>query len=261
MARRKSRGSTTIQRLCRLCLLPRTLRYSHIIPEFLFKDCYDERHRMVAVDRRPERPTYQQKGWREYLLCDDCEQFLNAEYEQPMKAQWIDTPKLPAHVRTNPIIIEGVNYDTFKLFHLSVLWRAAVASTGDFAQVKLGPHEERLRQMIRTKDAGGQTRYPLFSAVLVLPQNLSPAYDVVVPTSLTTIEGQRLYQTTYSGCVWGIAVASHSLSPRWNDLMLNREGRVIATVHDFRKFWVVGSALKSFKENRQLFGWPALSTF
>jgi hypothetical protein len=242
-------------------LLSQPLRYSHIIPEFLFQECYDERHRMVAVDRRPNRPTYQQKGWREYLLCDDCEQFLNVEYEQPMKAQWIDAPKLPLQVRTNPIIIEGVDYDTFKLFHLSVLWRAAVARTGDFAQVKLGPHEERLRQMIRAKDAGGPTRYPLFAAVLVRPHDLAPAHDVVVPTSLTTIEGQRLYQTTYGGCVWGIAVASHSLSAKWNDLMLNRMGRVIATVHDFRNFWVVGSALKSFQENRRLFGWPTLSSF
>ena len=248
----------SLQRVCRLCLAARPLRRSHVIPEFLFRLCYDELHRGLQIDRRPIPPRYLQKGWRERLLCDDCEQFLNEQYEKPMKAQWIEAPKLPTKVRTTPVHVQGLDYRTFKLFHLAVLWRAAVASTGDFAQINLGPHAERIRQMLLRKDPGSPDRYPLFAGVLVLPQNSEPAYDVVVPPSITSIEGQPLYQTVYGGCVWGIAVASHSLPEKWRLLMLSDSGGLLATAHDFRTFWTIRSALASYQANRQRFGWSRL---
>jgi hypothetical protein len=42
------------------------------------------------------------------------------------------------------VVIRGLDYSTFKLFHLSVLWRASVSSGPDFASVRLGVHEERI---------------------------------------------------------------------------------------------------------------------
>src|SRR3546814_17650673 len=60
---------------CALCLLPKPLQDSHIIPEFLYGVMYDAKHRYNVLRLAPERrERIEQKGVREQLLCRDCEQ-------------------------------------------------------------------------------------------------------------------------------------------------------------------------------------------
>src|SRR3546814_16606531 len=60
---------------CALCLLPKPLQDSHIIPEFLYGVMYDDKHRYNVLSLAPERrERIEQKGVREQLLCRDCEQ-------------------------------------------------------------------------------------------------------------------------------------------------------------------------------------------
>jgi len=68
--------------VCRLCLKPSILRNSHILPEFLYSEVYDEKHRGIAVSQ--ERDTVFQKELREYLLCQSCETKLS-RYEKYAK--------------------------------------------------------------------------------------------------------------------------------------------------------------------------------
>jgi len=75
---------------------------------------------LVAVHRTAKRWRFLQKGFRERLLCFDCEQFLNDRYEKPLKAEWLDSPSYRNRHRS-AIEINGLTYDTFKLCHLSVL--------------------------------------------------------------------------------------------------------------------------------------------
>ncbi len=64
---------------CRLCQLPKNLRQSHILPEFMYQNVYDQDPKrfytlkldLEEMDRSSSR--IQQKGIREYLLCDTCE--------------------------------------------------------------------------------------------------------------------------------------------------------------------------------------------
>ena len=60
---------------CALCLGEAPLRNSHVIPEFLYRSLYDEKHRLHQVSADPAQPNiYLQKGLREPLLCELCEQ-------------------------------------------------------------------------------------------------------------------------------------------------------------------------------------------
>lgn len=114
---------------CRLCLRPRRLRRSHIIPEAVYKPLYDEKHRAIAF--HPNDTTnygFMQKGLREPLLCGDCEQFLNDMYEKPFYRMWIENDTLAVLTDQDAAVIEGLDYATFKLFHMSVLFRAGVSS-------------------------------------------------------------------------------------------------------------------------------------
>jgi hypothetical protein len=127
--------------LCRLCHLDRDLRNSHIVPEFLYDDLYNANGHLMAINGLGSRGWKTlQEGVREYLLCEVCEQHFNEYCEKPFRTQWVEAAPLP-----NPWNVEGIHwacfdYASFKLFHLSVLFRASVSSLPTFAAVSLGPH-------------------------------------------------------------------------------------------------------------------------
>ncbi len=56
---------------CRLCLQDSVLRKSHIIPEFFYKNTYDEEHRLPEISLNPAVPNRwrRRKGVYERMLC------------------------------------------------------------------------------------------------------------------------------------------------------------------------------------------------
>jgi len=92
-----------------------------------------------------------QKGIRERLLCVDCEQWLNDKYEKPFLKQWFVDLPLPTRIAQDAAHTAVYDYLTFKLFHLSILFRASVSSLPTFREVHLGVHEEHIRKTRRTE--------------------------------------------------------------------------------------------------------------
>jgi hypothetical protein len=78
---RDAGGPRPMTDICRLCGKPSPLQRSHIIPEFLYRPLYDEKHRISVVKVGSDRIGYLQKGFTEALLCFGCEQKL-ALYEK-----------------------------------------------------------------------------------------------------------------------------------------------------------------------------------
>ena len=140
---------------CALCGIDAQLQDSHIIPEFAFKTAYDDKHRCRVLSTYSRRPRpFEQKGVREPLLCAECETRLS-RYEH-YASQVIDGG-VPSRVRDlrashNCIDVFDLDYTKFKLFGLSVLWRAGVAKHSMFSRVRLGRHEPILRDMIMQGD-------------------------------------------------------------------------------------------------------------
>ena len=149
--------------ICKLCGNDRKLRYSHIIPEFLYAKLYNDKNQLLGIHGQGKHGSkLLQKGIREYLFCEKCEQHFNEFCEKPFKKQWIDASPLPDPWDVTDIQWLKVDYTSFKLFHLSVLYRAGVSSLPTFQEVSLGPHEEKLRKQILACDAGEWWQYPIF---------------------------------------------------------------------------------------------------
>lgn len=154
---------------CQLCLKDLELRNSHIVPEFLHKKLYNNKGHLAAINGKGNKGYKPlQQGLREYLFCDDCEQHFNKYCEKPFETQWINANPLPDPWNVFEPYWISVNYSSFKLFHLSVLFRASVSSLANFAEVSLGSHhQDRLREMILDRDPGKFWQYPIFGMAVI----------------------------------------------------------------------------------------------
>lgn len=212
--------------ICKLCLNPAKLCKSHIIPEFWYTAIYDEKHRVVVVNPKDiSDQGYAQKGVRSKLLCRDCESLLNIRYEKPFKAYWYDGDVLaPFHAGQDEKVLTGINYSSFKLFHLSVLFRASVSDHPNYREVDLGPHEDVIRQMLLDQDPGEEWQY-LIACSVVEGANGEVWDQLVGLARRMKLDGQWLYHFTFAGCQWLYLVSSHP-SKALEGLTLTQQGRL-----------------------------------
>ncbi len=235
--------------VCKLCEKRRALRRSHVIPGFCYEG-YDLHHRLLKVHQDRLRPRFIQQGFRERLLCHDCEQLLNDRYEKPMKAVWFDNPKLPPLVSSSELLITGLDYTAFKLFHMSVLWRATVAVDGEYGQIRLPPCDAaNMRRMVFEGDPGLSTQYPVLGLALLLPPDGAPAFKLIQSTSYEVIERQSVYRTVYGACAWQIWVGSHSSRPDLALYALTEAGSLLLPAVDVRQYGPIGSVWESYRRH------------
>lgn len=195
--------------ICQLCHLERTLCKSHIVPEFLYSPLYNDKNTLMAISGSGN------KGWKplnkgitEHLLCSDCEKLINDKYEKPFKKEWEGKVALPENIFKGEIYTATYNYSKFKLFHLSILFRASVSTNPMFHAVKLGKHEEIIRKMLIVENPGEPTVYPILAFAITDTQNKVEKKIITQPT-VSRIEGHLVYSQIYAGAMWSISVSSH----------------------------------------------------
>jgi hypothetical protein len=164
-----------------------------------------------------------QKGEWEYLLCADCEDGLNTACEAYFQRVWFSEARFEQALRIGDFQIVDLDYSRFRLFHLSVLWRASVSTRGMYSGIKLGPrYEEQLRQVLLSGDG------------LQLPGGVAFTADALVNDgrSFQAIsDGQKLrfnpavavFAMMYAGCVWTFYAASYT-PPEIEHRVLRPEG-------------------------------------
>ena len=196
------------KQICKLCGVKSYLRNSHIYPEFLYKHCYDQIHRAIRFDIDKKSRFYIQQGIREPLLCETCEQHLS-RIENRFKIDWYDSGRIPTKLTKDFLSLQGFDYVQFKLFHLSLLWRWSVATRDEFSTVNLGPHEDRLAELIRNEDAGEEWEYRFWGQILVHDDE-SLAHDIVSRPYRAKLEDRHVYYACFGGCEWTYFVSSHN---------------------------------------------------
>ena len=213
------------RKVCSLCLSVRPLRKSHIFPEFCYKHIYDEKHRLISFEPGlPEEAVFEQKGYRERLLCDRCEQLLSKHYEKPFYEYWFSEAvqtQLKAKPRT---LLTGINYCSFKLFHLSVLFRAAASEACE--DVQLGSHYDNVRRMVLDRDPGAENEYPIVCSPIENPEQPGIWMDWVGAAHSVRLCSSRAYYFLFGGAQWFYCVSSHD-DPEIRKMCLSSKGELL----------------------------------
>ena len=150
---------------CRLCLKKAPLCNSHVIPEFFYKqmNLYSgeggEIHRFNILSTNPnKKPAFKQKGIHEKLLCKQCEEKFS-KWENYARRVLYGGECLEIIKDVPGVLSCKVDYEKFKLFQLSILWRVGISTYEGFSSVKLGNHENVLREMLYNEAPGSAETY------------------------------------------------------------------------------------------------------
>ena len=195
--------------VCRFCGDKNVeLQNSHVFSEFLYKSVYDEKNRALNISPNlGERDEILQKGIREYLFCAKCEQHLS-NYESYAARIIQDFPPTQHNKPGDIIFIPEVDYQKFKLFQMSLLWRASVTSRREFSEVSLGRHhEERLSRMLVSDAPGEPWEY---GCILTGFSGEGELNRLIKLPNKHRLEGHIAYSTVFVGLVWTYVVSSHA---------------------------------------------------
>lgn len=222
---------------CPLCGVKKELIQSHIVPEGFYKPLYDGKHRAIHADKKTLDTKWIQKGIREHLLCSDCDNGILGPWDKYAIELWTGAGGMPDTLPGGQIILTGVDYERFKLFHLSVLWRTAACSKTQWGKIDLGPHFERIRQIILSGKAPDENEYPLWGMALLDDRaGNEVCKEMVFYAGHDHRWGLRIYVTVFGGVAWHYVVASHADS-RIPHEVFSRAGKLYiegVSVYKFR---------------------------
>jgi hypothetical protein len=181
---------------CALCQEPKPLADSHLVPGFLLRAAASE---IVTGKRTGKRETSivnfgknqsvdiqvgsfeRTQGLVKKLLCSDCEQKIGKwetygrlvlygnepgpdikKRDLGESVRGLLGPRYPAEFKDLRQV--KVDYAKFKLFELSLLWRAGLENKSWGKQVNLGPFQEDLREHLLNDNPG----LPLYLPAMVV---------------------------------------------------------------------------------------------
>ena len=211
---------------CNLCQAEKKLLKSHIIPEFFYKYTYSSAHKIsvISTGKIAKEFLNLQKGLKEKLLCESCEQLLSPWEKYVREAIFGGTPlKMMSNKRL--IKIEGIDYKKFKLFGLSLIWRASVSTNDFFANIDLGSHEEILRKKLLEDEPGDENEYPIVLSAVSLGN--APIKDFVMRPDVLSHDRFEYVRFFLGSYIWMFAVSKDASASRLNDFFLKRNGSIL----------------------------------
>lgn len=190
---------------CALCLQAVKLCRSHILSKFLIKGTYaDEGYALVKSALPGESTQKHQGGHWEHLLCVECEKRFG-DLEDYARDVLVKRERDPAPGMPQLVAIRGIDYQRFKLFQMSLLWRISASRLPFYSRVDLGPIEEELRVMLLAGDPGEPWQFGCLMAVVTM-QDGTPAHALVEPTP-ANVNGYRKVKFVAGGYTWIYSVS------------------------------------------------------
>jgi hypothetical protein len=216
---------------CNLCLKEKPLCNSHIISECFYEKIYDKDHRFIPLSLEDQKLKFQQKGFREELLCLDCEGRLS-KWEKYLKESLVDignenSKKLKiSRFHEKILLIENVNYDLFKRGVLSILWRLGLSKNNFFKSYRLGPYQNKLRNVLFNDSVIPKHHYPFTVAKYKLNNKYFPSVLMLFPPNKN--ETFTIHRFLIWGFMISIIVCDHQKLNKLDRIIFSEDKNYIA---------------------------------
>ncbi len=221
----------TVPNSCALCLQERALCKSHIIPEFLYQSLYNKFHRFLIMSTDPEeRNVTRPKGIYERLLCQECENRIR-DYEIYASDALYEGAELKGQKTSEGFLVENIDYTRFKLFQMTLIWRVGACTRGEMNDIRLGPHQERLRAMIYDGNPGKPYEYGCCITATTAYREIL-GQSILPPMRMRKVDGHACYMMVIGGMFWHFFVSSHTKTFPLAEYFISEKGTIHIRVDD-----------------------------
>lgn len=213
----------------------------------MYRPLYDDKHRFHVLSAKDaDVRRFEQKGIREKLLCKECEAQLS-KHEHYISRVFSGSLPVSSEKNGNLVKIQGLNYLHFRLFGLSVLWRAGVSKHRYFQKVNLGPHEESIRKLLAADDPGEPHVYGFFLAPILF--HGKEIKDLMIEPTHSRLDQHLCYRFVFGGLVWIFVVSSHGLPHVFREAVINRSGEMLMLVSEFKDLPFIYNFMREVTKN------------
>jgi hypothetical protein len=135
------------------------------------------------------------------------------------------------------VVLKGLDYEKFKLFHLAVLYRAAISSWKINGNSALGPHLERINIILNSRRAPEPNVYPVWAIALIDDRDqYEVCREIAFYAGSYHERGIHIYIIVFGGAAWHYVVSSH-IDCKIPHEVFDRSGQfhiTAASIHSFR---------------------------
>jgi hypothetical protein len=198
--------------ICKLCLKEKPLvKKSHIIPKFMYGGMHDENRSMTAQSLKEKvvrsgKPV-QQGIFDKYVLCQSCENDILGSLDRYganilFQGNGMSATHGIEKDGIKPLFVSGIDYDKFKTFLISILWRAHISANPFFENIDLGVEAEVLRQIVLNTSHVDEGIYKV--CIFALKYSPTELHRIVITPMRVTALGADFYAFIINGLAYFI---------------------------------------------------------
>lgn len=227
--------------ICQLCLENKPLiKRSHIIPNFMYKGLFDEKHKIINVNLNNfSDVTYQQSGFKDPdILCAHCDNVVIGKLERYASnyifgnKENMETEFFPGDSIHMPYIrFKNLDYTILKLFFLSILWKSHISKNRFFREIDLGKkYAEEIRKMILYHDAGPEDQFEVI--LILIEAGTRPTKSIIEPRQLKDM-GNTTYIYHINEIMYHYNISNYNKMSMFDKGIIKRDGILdIAVIKD-----------------------------
>lgn len=213
--------------ICRLCLKEKELiRKSHVISKFLLRRILNKDNSGFAtlhVETGKSRPV-QDAAYEPGILCKACDGSVLAQYEAYASKLLFGNEKdeLPHSIQhfEGYSEVSGIDYNSFKLFVLSLVWRASISST--ISDLKLdSSDEENMRLLLLKGLYSPENEYPIFLSEYLFS---GVPKEVILQPWISAVSGGKYFHFPVGGFDFVVFIKDSTLYENQKDFSLRETG-------------------------------------
>lgn len=227
-------------RCCPLCREVKDLVISHVIPNTFFKRLKKVKGTAIQSDVRPETPIVRvQESWSEKSLCVECEALTN-EFDTYIAAFTYNPMRVGVKVDRSSLryrTYANLNYKKFRLFQLSLLFRASISKHIAFSHINLSKGDiERVRLALINKEPINDKILGCRMVLIWSPVRDLPFNNVVSVPVADVFKHKEIVYFVFGGFGWEFHLPQFGFKQAREGFYVKSNGSLKVPIVDFDNY-------------------------
>lgn len=256
---------------CPLCekTVGRLHKRSHILPEWMYKYCYNEKHKLLNMELKKERVSKRQKGIYKEIICEECEK-ASQEYDRYASLALTQrSPKTPerrgvikrdSQFRDSSGDItyyscwEGVDFHKLQRFVFACVLRTHLAQKAKNEHLLIDKHFRRIHEIYRNESIVDDLSYP----IVVTKLEGDDSDGLVFLPFMNKSKGHHFIEFVGAGYTFRVFVSSHKKPDEVITMRLKENGGLLVISIPWGEYGTFKSFGSTFSALARKLRWKSL---